>query len=56
MDILETSLWTYWKPVCGPIGNRFMDLLETGLWTYAETGLWTYAETSSWGHSILGLA
>ena len=48
--------WTYWKLVCGPIGNRFMDLSETGSWTYwepvcgpngnrfvdlTETGLWT---------------
>ena len=25
--------WTYRKPVRGPIGNRFVDLTETGLWT-----------------------
>ena len=42
MDLLETGFWTYWKPVRGPIGNRFVDLLEIGLWTYAETGSWTY--------------
>ena len=28
-----TGSWTYRKPVCGPIGNRFEDLTETGLWT-----------------------
>ena len=58
VDLSETGSWTYWKLVCGPIGNRFVDLSETGSWTYrkpvrgpignrfvdlSETGLWTYA-------------
>ena len=49
--------WTYWKLVCGPIGNRFVDLSETGSCTYrkpvsgpignrfadlSEIGSWTY--------------
>ena len=29
VDLSETGLWTYRKPVCGPIGNRFEDLSET---------------------------
>ena len=36
VDLLETGLWTYWKPVCGPIGNRFVDLLETGSSNYRK--------------------
>ena len=28
MDLSETGLWTYWKPVCGPIENGYVDLLE----------------------------
>ena len=26
MDLSETGSWTYQKPVCGPIRNRFVDL------------------------------
>ena len=31
---LGCQWWTYWKLVCGPIGNWSVDLSETGLWTY----------------------
>ena len=30
VDLSETGLWTYQKPVQGPIRNWFVDLLETG--------------------------
>ena len=33
VDLSETGLWTYRKPVRGPNGNRFVDLTETGSWT-----------------------